>query len=147
MSDQRFRVTADPLDPRAVAAIVASADCGAIATFIGIVRDEHGGRRVLWLDYEAYAPLAIKAFARIDEEAGERWPSIALAIHHRIGRLEIGEASVVIAVAAPARSVRRVPLRDRAHQADRPDLEARALRRGRRLDRGRHRGSDGRRSP
>ena len=103
MSDQRFRVTADPLDPSAVAAIVASADCGAIATFIGIVRDEHGGRRVLWLDYEAYEPLAIKAFARIDEEAGERWPSIALAIHHRIGRLEIGDASVVIAVASPHR--------------------------------------------
>jgi molybdopterin synthase catalytic subunit len=103
MSDQRFRVTADPLDANAVARIVASADCGAIATFVGIVRDEHGGRRVLWLDYEAYEPLAIKAFARIDEEAGERWPSIALAIHHRVGRLEIGDASVVIAVASPHR--------------------------------------------
>ncbi len=87
MSDQRFRVTADPLDPRAVAAIVASADCGAIATFIGIVRDEHGGRRVLWLDYEAFEPLAIKAFARIDEEAGERWPSIA-ACRYAIERIK-----------------------------------------------------------
>ena len=103
MSDQRFRVTADPLDATVVARIVASADCGAIATFVGIVRDEHGGRRVLWLEYEAYEPLAIKAFARIDEEAGERWPSIALAIHHRVGRLEIGEASVVIAAASPHR--------------------------------------------
>ncbi len=103
MSDQRFRVTADPLDASAIAAIVASPDCGAIATFIGIVRNEHGGRRVLWLDYEAFEPLAIKAFARIDEEAGERWPSIALAIHHRIGRLDIGQASVVIAVASPHR--------------------------------------------
>jgi molybdopterin synthase catalytic subunit len=103
MSDKRFRVTADPLDAKAAAHIVASADCGAIATFVGIVRDEHGGRRVLWLEYEAYEPLAIKAFARIDEEAGERWPSIALAIHHRVGRLEIGDASVVIAVASPHR--------------------------------------------
>jgi len=103
MPDQRFRVTAGPLDATAVAQIVASSDCGAIATFVGIVRDEHGGRRVLWLEYEAYEPLAIKAFARIDEEAGERWPSIALAIHHRIGRLEIGEASVVIAAASPHR--------------------------------------------
>jgi molybdopterin synthase catalytic subunit len=103
MSDQRFRVTADALDPKGVARIVASADCGAIATFIGIVRDEHGGRRVRWLEYEAYEPLAIKSFALIDEEAGERWPSIALAIHHRVGRLEIGEASVVIAVASPHR--------------------------------------------
>jgi molybdopterin synthase catalytic subunit len=103
MPDQRFRVTTDPLDANAVAAIVASADCGAIATFVGIVRDEHGGRRVLWLDYEAFEPLAIKAFTLIDEEAGERWPSIGLAIHHRVGRLEIGEASVVIAAASPHR--------------------------------------------
>jgi MoaE-MoaD fusion protein len=103
MPDQRFRVTAGPLDANAVAQIVASADCGAIATFVGIVRDEHGGRRVLWLEYEAFAPLAIKAFARIDEEAGEKWPSIALAIHHRVGRLEIGDASVVIAAASPHR--------------------------------------------
>jgi len=103
MPDQRFRVTAGSLDATAVAQIVASSDCGAIATFVGIVRDEHGGRRVLWLEYEAYEPLAIKAFARIDEEAGQRWPSIALAIHHRIGRLEIGEASVVIAAASPHR--------------------------------------------
>jgi molybdopterin synthase catalytic subunit len=103
MPDQRFRVTTDPLDANVVAAIVASADCGAIATFVGIVRDEHGGRRVLWLDYEAFEPLAIKAFTLIDEEAGERWPSIGLAIHHRVGRLEIGEASVVIAAASPHR--------------------------------------------
>ncbi len=96
-------MTADALDATAVAGIVASADCGAIATFVGIVRDEHGGRRVLWLEYEAYEPLAIKAFTRIDEEAGERWPSIALAIHHRVGRLEIGDASVVIAAASPHR--------------------------------------------
>ena len=103
MSDKRFRVTKKALDANAVAKIVASADCGAITTFVGIVRDEHGGRRVLWLEYEAYEPLALKAFALIDEEAGQRWPSIALAIHHRIGRLEIGDASVVIAAASPHR--------------------------------------------
>ncbi len=104
MSDPRFRVTSDPLDVTAVSAIVSSADCGAVATFVGLVRNENGGRRVLWLEYEAYEPLAVKAFARIDEEAGERWPSIGLAIHHRIGRLEIGEASVVIAAASPHRA-------------------------------------------
>ena len=103
MSDKRFRVTKKALDANAVAKIVASADCGAITTFVGIVRDEHGGRRVLWLEYEAYEPLALKAFTLIDEEAGQRWPSIALAIHHRIGRLEIGDASVVIAAASPHR--------------------------------------------
>ena len=78
MPDQRFRVTSDPLDVTAVSAIVSSADCGAVATFVGLVRNENGGRRVLWLEYEAYEPLAVKAFARIDEEAGERWPSIGV---------------------------------------------------------------------
>src|SRR3954470_9075902 len=100
MPDPRFRVTSDPLDVSAVSAIVSSADCGAIATFVGLVRDENGGRRVLWLDYEAYEPLAVKSFARIDEEAGERWPPIGLAIHHRVGGLEIGEAGLVIAAAS-----------------------------------------------
>ena len=104
MSDPRFRVTSNPLDVTAVSTIVSSADCGGVATFVGLVRNENGGRRVLWLEYEAYEPLAVKAFARIDEEAGERWPSIGLAIHHRIGRLEIGDASVVIAAASPHRA-------------------------------------------
>src|SRR6476469_8336401 len=75
MPDARFRVTADPLDVKTVSSVVSSADCGAVATFVGLVRNENGGRRVLWLEYEAYEPLAEKAFARIDEEAGERWPS------------------------------------------------------------------------
>ena len=104
MSDQRFRVTAEPLDAATVIAIVSSPDCGAVTTFVGLVRDDHGGRRVQWLEYEAYEPLAVKAFARIDEEAGERWPSIALAIHHRIGRVELGQPSVVIAAASPHRA-------------------------------------------
>ena len=104
MPDQRFLVSANPIDANAVAAIVSSPDCGAVTTFIGLVRDENGGRRVLWLDYQAYEPLALKAFARIDEEAGGRWPSIALAIHHRVGRVEIGQPSVVIAAASPHRA-------------------------------------------
>ena len=104
MPDARFRVISDPLDVKAVSAIVSSGDCGAITTFVGLVRNENGGRRVLWLEYEAYEPLAEKAFARIDEEAGERWPSVGLAIHHRTGRLEIGDASVVIAAASPHRA-------------------------------------------
>lgn len=104
MPDARFRVTSDPLDVKAVTAIVSSADCGGVTTFIGLVRNENSGRRVLWLEYEAYAPLAEKTFARIDEEAGERWPSVGLAIHHRIGHIEIGDASVVIAAASPHRA-------------------------------------------
>jgi molybdopterin synthase catalytic subunit len=103
MPDPRFRLTTDPLDPTAVVAIVSSADCGAVTTFVGLVRGDNAGRRVLWLEYEAYEPLALKAFARIDEEAGERWPSIGLAIHHRLGHVDIGQASIVIAAASPHR--------------------------------------------
>jgi molybdopterin synthase catalytic subunit len=58
----------------------------------------------LWLDYEAYAPLALKAFEQIASEAAERWPDARVAIHHRIGRIGIGESSVVIAAASPHRA-------------------------------------------
>jgi len=60
-------------------------------------------RRVLWLDYEAYDVLARRTFERIGAEASDRWPEVRLAIHHRTGRVEIGEASVVIAAASPHR--------------------------------------------
>lgn len=99
-----FRVTSDVLDGGAVASAVASAGCGAVATFVGLVRDHNAGRHVLWLDYEAYGPLAEKTFERISAEASGRWPHVRMAIHHRIGRLAIGEASVAIAVASPHRA-------------------------------------------
>src|SRR4029077_6271252 len=83
---------------------VAGSRDGAIATFVGLVRDHNAGRRVLWLDYEAYAPLTLKAFERIAEEATARWPDARIAIHHRTGRVEIGEASVAIAAASPHRA-------------------------------------------
>ena len=76
----------------------------AVTCFIGLVRDHNAGRRVLWLDYEAYPPLAVKAFETIEAEAAGRWPSMRLAIHHRTGRVGIGEASVVIAAASPHRA-------------------------------------------
>ncbi|HXW04776.1 MAG TPA: molybdenum cofactor biosynthesis protein MoaE [Vicinamibacterales bacterium] len=98
------RVTGNELDARAAAQLVADGTCGAVATFVGLVRDHNLGRRVRWLEYEAYAPLALRAFERIAGEAAARWPSVRLAVHHRIGRVEIGEASVVIAAAAPHRA-------------------------------------------
>lgn len=73
-------------------------------TFVGLVREQNAGRRVLWIDYEAYAPLARRSFERIAAETAERWPGVALSIHHRTGRLEIGDASVVIAAASPHRA-------------------------------------------
>ena len=87
-----------------IAASVSASDCGAVATFVGLVRDHNAGRQVLWLDYEAYAPMAVAAFERIGIEAAGRWPAVQLAIHHRTGRVEIGEASVVIVAASPHRA-------------------------------------------
>src|SRR5215467_1575716 len=93
----RMTVTSDPLDATAAAAAVSGPRDGAVATFVGLVRDHNAGRRVLWLDYEAYAPLAVKTFEQIAGEAAVKWPEARLAIHHRTGRVEIGEASVAIA--------------------------------------------------
>jgi molybdopterin synthase catalytic subunit len=97
-------ITSAPLSIEAVLRAVEGPGSGAVATFVGLVRDHNVGRRVLWLDYEAYAPLADKALALIVSEAEARWPGARAAIHHRTGRLEIGEASVVIAVATPHRA-------------------------------------------
>jgi len=82
----------------------APAPAGAVATFLGVVRGENLGRRVQRLEYEAYEPLALRTFGRIRDEARGRWPSVVLAIHHRVGRLEPGEASVAVAVASPHRA-------------------------------------------
>jgi molybdopterin synthase catalytic subunit len=86
-----------------IAAVTGGAD-GAIVTFLGLVRNHNMGRRVHHLEYEAYAPLAVKAFDRIAREIVERWPDTRLALHHRVGRLEIGEASIAIAAASPHRA-------------------------------------------
>ena len=99
-----FHVTPDPLDGDALTAAVAGPDCGAVTTFVGLVRETNAGRRVLWIDYEAYDALAEKTFARIAAEAATRWPAVRLAVHHRTGRLAIGDASVAIAAASPHRA-------------------------------------------
>ena len=72
-------------------------------TFLGLVRNHNLGRSVRYLEYEAYEPLALKAFGRIASEIAERWPSARMALHHRIGRLEVGEASIAIVVRSPHR--------------------------------------------
>ena len=77
---------------------------GAVATFLGLVRNHNKGRRVGHLEYEAYEPLAERAFERIAAEVAARWPGAVMALHHRIGRLEIGEASVAIAAASAHRA-------------------------------------------
>ena len=77
---------------------------GAVVSFLGLVRNHNLGRAVQYLEYEAYEPLALKTFERIRHEADGRWPGVRLGLHHRIGRLEIGEASVAIVTASAHRA-------------------------------------------
>jgi molybdopterin converting factor subunit 1 len=127
----RFLVTADELDPRAIEALVAADDKGALATFTGTVRNHARGQAVLALDYEAYVPAAEKQLAVIGAEISERWPGVETAIHHRTGYLEPGVASVVIACssahraeafAAASHAIERikqiVPIWKKEHYAD-----------------------------
>jgi len=98
-------VTADPLDLQALTAEIAGSSTGdgAVATFVGLVREQNQGRRVSFLDYEAYEPLAVRALNRIRDEARDPWPTTRIGVHHRIGRLELGEASIVIVAASAHR--------------------------------------------
>ena len=98
-----FAITAAPLDPAPLVALVQSPDMGAVVTFAGIVRNNFGGRPTAYLEYEAYEQMAAPVLAQLAAEARERWNTGAIAIHHRIGRLEIGETAVLIVVAAPHR--------------------------------------------
>ena len=99
----QHEVVSEPVDVNAVIARVASSKAGAIATFHGVVRDNSLGRRVRYLEYEAYPPMAIAEMERIEEEIRRRWTVEKIAITHRLGRLKIGEASVVIAISSPHR--------------------------------------------
>jgi molybdopterin converting factor subunit 1 len=98
-----FRIQSEPLDPRSIESSVADPGAGAIVTFIGTVRDHGRGRSVARLDYEAYAPAAEAILRQIGDEIRERWGLDRIAIVHRVGSLVVGEASVVICVAAPHR--------------------------------------------
>lgn len=102
-ADHRFHISSDPLDVTRLAALAAGPACGAVTTFVGLVRDHNAGRRVQFLEYECFEPLALKAFARIAQEARDTWPDVQLTMAHRVGRLKVGEASVVIAAASPHR--------------------------------------------
>jgi molybdopterin synthase catalytic subunit/molybdopterin converting factor small subunit len=103
VSGGAFRVTEEPLSLEAVVAEVADDGAGGIATFTGTVRRQSRGREVTHLEYEAYAEMAEDVMAQLAADLLERHELCAVAIHHRVGRLEIGEASVVIAVSAPHR--------------------------------------------
>ena len=97
-------LTSTPLSTEALVHALDLAGVGGVTTFVGLVRDHNLGRRVLHLEYEAYEPLALRGLDLIVTEAAAQWPAVRLAIHHRIGRMEIGEASVAIAAASPHRA-------------------------------------------
>ena len=99
-------VTSDPLSLDELSAAVADASGadGAVTSFVGLVRHDNLGRRVAFLEYEAYEPLAVKGLQRILDEVKTNWPAVKLAVHHRIGRLALGEASIIIVAASPHRA-------------------------------------------
>ena len=104
VSGGSFRLVDGPLDVAAVLREVEDPEAGGLASFVGTVRRRSRGRDVLHLEYEAYEEMAEPMLSRLGDELTERHGLCAVAIHHRLGRVEIGEASVVIAVSAPHRS-------------------------------------------
>lgn len=98
-----IELTANPIDAADVLRRVASPLAGAVVVFLGTTREITLGRRTASLDYEAFGEMAAAKMAELEAEARRRWPIVECAIVHRLGRLELGEASVAIAVSTPHR--------------------------------------------
>jgi len=96
-------IVAEPIDLDALIARVRTDACGAVAAFLGVVREQHEGRPVSGLSYEAYPSMALQEMKEIAQEAISRFGPCEIAIVHRTGDLQIGEASVAVAVGAPHR--------------------------------------------
>lgn len=103
-SDPAALVVERPLDLEALEARVRSDRCGALCTFLGVVRDHHEGRQVKAVTYEAYGEMAGRELARLCREAERRWPGVRALAVHRTGRLGVGEVSVACLAAAPHRA-------------------------------------------
>ena len=98
-----FRVTNQPIDLSELVRYVADAEAGAIVPFIGTTRNNNEGRKVIALDYDGYPEMAEKELARIGAEAKNKWSICKMAIVHRLGPVQIGEASVIIVVSSAHR--------------------------------------------
>ena len=98
-----IEICSTPIDHAAITERVRSHQAGAVCTFLGTVREMTAERRTVSLDYEAYPEMALKKLAELEAEARSRWPIIELAIVHRVGHLDLGEVSVVVAVSCPHR--------------------------------------------
>lgn len=99
-----FEIAKDPIDIQSVIDKVVQREAGAITTFIGTVRELTHGKKTLYLVYEAYESMAVKKLAQIGSEIEERWPGAQTAITHRVGKLDITDIAVVIAVSTPHRA-------------------------------------------
>ncbi|MGR9050853.1 molybdenum cofactor biosynthesis protein MoaE [Halobacillus faecis] len=102
--EQRCWITTEPLEIEEVTKRVIRREAGAVNTFIGTVREFTKGKRTLYLQYETYKDMAEKKLEQISREIQHRWPSAEVAIAHRIGRLEITDIAVIIAVSTPHRN-------------------------------------------
>ncbi len=98
-----YEIVQDILDARKLTQSVTSEKDGAVVTFAGIVRGNNRGKKVLFLEYEAYPDMAAKMMKRIGDEIQKTWGLTSVAMHHRVGRLNVGETSIVIVVSAPHR--------------------------------------------
>jgi molybdopterin synthase catalytic subunit len=98
-----FAIGTSPLDPAPLTRLVQTSSDGAVVTFAGVVRNHFAGRATAYLTYEAYSEMAVSVLAQIAAEAQERWEIGRVAVHHRVGRLQIGETAVLVVVAAPHR--------------------------------------------
>jgi len=105
LTNPLYEITEGPIDPTDVGRKVIVPEQGATLLFVGTTREWTQGKRTVLLEYEAYVPMALKAMAQIGDEIAERWPGARCAITHRVGRVDVAEASVVIAVSAPHRDV------------------------------------------
>ncbi len=101
-----YEITREPIDKPGLEQRLLTGAAGAVVTFDGVVRDNNQGRRVVTLQYEAYAPMAVKEMRRVGEEIRARWPEVErIGIVHRFGELAVSESSVVIVVTSPHRRV------------------------------------------
>ncbi len=99
-----IQITREPLDRSALIAAVNDPGAGGIVVFEGVVRDNARGKQIRYLEYDVYPEMAVQQIRKIIAEAEKRWNVDRVAVAHRIGRLEIGEASVIIVVATPHRA-------------------------------------------
>lgn len=102
--NNNFRLTYDVLDIAAVYAIADHASNGAVVLMSGMVRNQTGGRAVDYLDYQAYETMALQVFQDISDRCHAKFPITEVVIHHRLGKLKIGEISVLVAVGSPHRA-------------------------------------------